>query len=143
MKYAVTFLSVAFATATFAQNTTASEPVWEYGVVEIRLKTCRSTYTLGALRVQSGQQTPHDAYADFLKCRSSAETEAKAIYSRLNSKTKKANARAALKDYQATLMTAINTLDPKDGETNSAYSARTSDIDGRLEALKQRYLLEL
>ena len=121
----------------------ASDEAEAYTITEIRSKTCRQIYELGALKASQGEVTPTDAYREFLECQGKLTKEAKSTYKKVIAKAKGSDAKKAVKDYQVALLSLIDGLDPKESESKYQYSQRISSLESSLSAAKQRMHIEL
>lgn len=138
------FLGFASVLLTFsAHAATAQDIVGEYFIARITVTTCRLTYTLGAQKSNAGEITAKDAYLEYLTCKSDLEKSTKSTYSKLLPKIKSATGKAALKDFQISLMTSIEGSEPRSDERKSQYEGRISALDEKVESAWQRLQLEL
>lgn len=131
------------ALAGFAHAGPAADAAAHYEVVQIKGQTCRAQYELGALRAQNGSTTAAEAYKEFLGCKNAVVNEAKATYSKVLGKLRTADGKKALKDYQVALMSYLEGIEPKNGETNGQYSGRMAALEGAMSSAWQRLQLEL
>lgn len=121
----------------------ASDEAIAYGTLKIQAMICKEKYTGDRLKVELGEETPTQAYKNFLQCQSTVSSDSKAVYKKVLSKAKGADAKKAVKDYHVAFMSFLNGLDPKSGETKYAYSQRVSALESSLESAKQRMDLEI
>lgn len=140
-RFVIAFL-VAFAAAT-AHAESAKDAATGYEVVKARILLCRTEYRSGILKARMGQATLQDGYRSYLDCKTGAEGEAKKVYQRVMARLKTPAAKAALKDYQVALMSALAGSDDKDGESGYATTRRQNALDAEVERTWQRLQLEL
>lgn len=141
MRKTITAITVVACAAAHAGP--AADAALGFEVVHIQIKTCRSTYELGALRAETGQVAAADAYREFLGCKAKVSKDAKAVYSKVLAAVKSSDAKKALKEHQVALMSSIEGMEPKNSELKIHYSQRTAVLDAAVESSWQRLQLEL
>ena len=121
----------------------ASDEAIVYGTLKMQAMICKEKYTGDRLKVELGEETPAQAYKNFLQCQSAVSSDSKSVYKKVLSKAKGADAKKAVKDYQVAFMSYLNGMDPKPEETKYQYSQRVSALESSLESAKQRMDLEI
>ncbi|MFA9288066.1 hypothetical protein ACCQ08_25035 [Comamonas sp. SY3] len=140
-RFKASFVILSLAGSAYASP--ASEEAMDYRTLQIKAMLCKEKYRGDSLKVDMGNLTPTEAYKNFLQCQGAVSTESKAVYKRVMAKTKGADAKKAVKDYQVAFMSYLDGLEPKAGEAQHQYTQRTSALESSLNTAKQRMDLEL
>jgi hypothetical protein len=112
----------------------------DYQLMKASLDLCRTQFRIAAR--QSGDALKAQV-EKAMQCSADAKNTAKETYDAAVKDMKNADAKAALKDYQIAVNTAIAGLVPNDGENDLRYLRRLQALDEKIDQAWQRLALEL
>ena len=113
-----------------------------YEMVSLKIGLCREVYRSGALRA-TDRSSAEAGDREYLQCKAGATADAKKAYSELNKSLKSKDAKKALKNYHAALMSSLESSEPRDGELTSDHRRRVDALDEKVEAAWQLLQLEM